>query len=73
MLNAVVQTTVSSKYKLSISGTMVGIGAALFHLSRTMSPTLGGVLMQKLGWPAIGSVGFAVSIVMTSLAVLRKD
>ena len=52
---------------------MVGIGAALFHLSRTMSPTLGGVLMQKLGWPAIGSVGFAVSIVMTSLAVLRKD
>ena len=52
---------------------MVGIGAALFHLSRTMAPTLGGLLMSSLGWPAIGSLGFAVSVVMTSLAILRKD
>ena len=50
---------------------MVGIGTALFHGSRTISPTLGGVLMQNYGFPAIGATGTIVSVLMAATALYK--
>ena len=54
---------------LYFSGTMVGLGTALFHGSRTISPTLGGFLMQNYGFPAIGATGAFVSVLMAATAL----
>ena len=54
---------------LSFSDTMVGLGSALVHGSRTISPTLGGFLMQNYGFPAIGATGAFVSVLMAATAL----
>jgi len=66
-----VMTRLTRSVDAKDTSTMVGIGTALFHFSRTLSPTLGGILMAKMGWPAIGHIGFVVSIFMASLSMVK--
>lgn len=66
-----VMTRLTRSVEAKDTSTMVGIGTALLHFSRTLSPTLGGVLMTKMGWPAIGHLGFVVSIFMASLSLVK--
>merc|ERR1712038_44144 len=66
-----VMTRLTKSVDAKDTSTMVGIGTALFHFSRTLSPALGGILMSKMGWPAIGHLGFVVSIFMASLSVVK--
>ena len=56
---------------LSFSDTMVGLGSALVHGSRTISPTLGGFLVQNYGFPAIGATGAFVSVLMAAAALYK--
>jgi len=67
-----VMTRLTKSVDASDTSTMVGIGTALFRLSQTISPTLGGILMQHYGWPALGYMGFFISIIMASLSLLRR-
>ena len=66
-----IMTRLTKSVDAKDSSTMVGIATALFYVSRTMSPTVGGVLMNKYGWSAIGQLGFAVSIIMASMSLVK--
>ena len=66
-----IMTRLTKSVDSSATSTMVGLATALFHFSRTVSPTVGGILMNQYGWPAIGQLGFAVSIVMATMSIVK--
>ena len=52
---------------------MLGLGTSLFHLSRTLAPSIGGLLMAQYGWSAIGLLGGTTSLALALLVMLRNE
>lgn len=48
----------------SLAGTMLGLCAAVQPLTRTLGPTLGGLLYRTWGVPVFGYVKFAVNFLV---------
>lgn len=53
------------------TGTMLGLCAAVQPLTRTLGPTLGGLLYRSFGVPVFGHVQFAVNL-LVFLALWRQ-
>ena len=50
-----------------IPGTIVGVNAMIFQVARILAPVLGGFLLEKVGFFALGYFGFSVSILTLTL------
>ena len=67
-----IMTRLTKSVASSETSTMVGVGTALFQLSRTLSPVCGGFLMRQYGWPGIGQAGALVSSLMVAFTLAKS-
>ncbi|KAJ1066034.1 hypothetical protein K5549_013547 [Capra hircus] len=70
-LNVVTDSMLTKAVSTSDTGTMLGLCASVQPLTRTLGPTLGGLLYRSFGVPVFGHVQFAVNFIV--LLVLWKQ
>uniref|UniRef100_A0A8C6FUH4 Organic cation transporter-like protein 2 n=1 Tax=Moschus moschiferus TaxID=68415 RepID=A0A8C6FUH4_MOSMO len=63
-LNVVTDSMLTKAVSASDTGTMLGLCASVQPLTRTLGPTLGGLLYRSFGVPVFGHVQFAVNVVV---------
>ncbi|XP_023393136.1 solute carrier family 22 member 18 isoform X1 [Pteropus vampyrus] len=63
-LNIVTDSMLTKAVSASDTGTMLGLCASVQPLTRTIGPTLGGLLYRRFGVPAFGHVQFAVNFLV---------
>ncbi|XP_015444391.1 solute carrier family 22 member 18 isoform X3 [Pteropus alecto] len=63
-LNVVTDSMLTKAVSASDTGTMLGLCASVQPLTRTIGPTLGGLLYRRFGVPAFGHVQFAVNFLV---------
>ncbi|XP_024604706.1 solute carrier family 22 member 18 isoform X1 [Neophocaena asiaeorientalis asiaeorientalis] len=63
-LNVVTDSMLTNAVSASDTGTMLGLCASLQPLTRTLGPTLGGLLYHSFGVPVFGHVQFAVNFLV---------
>ncbi|XP_054426730.1 solute carrier family 22 member 18 [Pteronotus mesoamericanus] len=63
-LNVVTDSMLTKAVSASDTGTMLGLCAAVQPLTRTLGPTLGGLLYRRFGVPVFGHVQFAVNFLV---------
>ena len=56
---------------MCISGAMLGVNMAVNSLIRTVSPTIGGYMLNNLGFSSFGYLGFVNSLLVVLFLVLR--
>ncbi|XP_045434217.1 solute carrier family 22 member 18 isoform X1 [Pipistrellus kuhlii] len=71
LLNVVTDSMLTKAVSASDTGTMLGLCAAVQPLTRTLGPTLGGLLYRGFGVPAFGHVQLAVNLLVL-LALCRQ-
>ena len=61
-------------YSYLISGAMLGLNMATNSFIRTISPTIGGIMLENFGFSSFGWFGFLASTVVTSVLFYKlKD
>ncbi|XP_027800247.1 solute carrier family 22 member 18 [Marmota flaviventris] len=70
-LNVVTDSMLTKAVSASDTGTMLGLCASVQPLTRTLGPTLGGLLYRSFGVPIFGHVQFAVNFFLL-LVLWRK-
>uniref|UniRef100_A0A8C6C6C4 Solute carrier family 22 member 18 n=1 Tax=Monodon monoceros TaxID=40151 RepID=A0A8C6C6C4_MONMO len=63
-LNVVTDSMLTNAVSASDTGTMLGLCASVQPLTRTLGPTLGGLLYHSFGVPVFGHVQFAVNFLV---------
>ncbi|KAM9078959.1 solute carrier family 22 member 18 isoform 3-T3 [Megaptera novaeangliae] len=63
-LNVVTDSMLTKAVSASDTGTMLGLCASVQPLTRTLGPTLGGLLYHSFGVPVFGHVQFAVNFLV---------
>ncbi|XP_046498888.1 solute carrier family 22 member 18 [Equus quagga] len=63
-LNVVTDSMLTKAVSASDTGTMLGLCAAVHPLTRTLGPTLGGLLYRSFGVPIFGHVQFTVNFLV---------
>uniref|UniRef100_A0A8C0CQA6 Solute carrier family 22 member 18 n=1 Tax=Balaenoptera musculus TaxID=9771 RepID=A0A8C0CQA6_BALMU len=63
-LNVVTDSMLTKAVSASDTGTMLGLCASVQPLTRTLGPTLGGLLYRSFGVPVFGHVQFAVNFLV---------
>ncbi|KAF6334285.1 solute carrier family 22 member 18 [Rhinolophus ferrumequinum] len=63
-LNVVTDSILTKAVSTSDTGTMLGLCASVQPLTRTVGPTLGGLLYRSFGVPVFGHVQFAVNFLV---------
>ncbi|XP_060160354.1 solute carrier family 22 member 18 [Globicephala melas] len=63
-LNVVTDSMLTNAVSASDTGTMLGLCASVQPLTRTLGPTLGGLLYHRFGVPVFGHVQLAVNFLM---------
>ncbi|ELR50030.1 Solute carrier family 22 member 18 [Bos mutus] len=63
-LNVVTDSMLTKAVSTSDTGTMLGLCASVQPLTRTLGPTLGGLLYRGFGVPVFGHVQFAVNFIV---------
>ncbi|KAB0356816.1 hypothetical protein FD754_000972 [Muntiacus muntjak] len=63
-LNVVTDSILTKAVSASDTGAMLGLCASVQPLTRTLGPTLGGLLYRSFGVPVFGHVQFAVNLVV---------
>ncbi|XP_048216995.1 LOW QUALITY PROTEIN: solute carrier family 22 member 18 [Perognathus longimembris pacificus] len=63
-LHVVTDSMLTKSVPAADTGTMLGLSASVQPLTRTVGPTLGGLLYRRFGVPVFGHVQFAVNILM---------
>lgn len=63
-LNVVTDSILTKAVSASDTGTMLGLCASVQPLTRTVGPTLGGLLYRSFGVPVFGHVQFAVNLIV---------
>ncbi|KAH3709494.1 solute carrier family 22 member 18-like isoform X2 [Dreissena polymorpha] len=54
------------------TGSMLGLNMASYSLIRTVSPTIGGYMLQAFGFPCFGYLGFLLSLIVTIILFQKK-
>jgi len=57
---------------LLFAGAMLGMNMAVNSLIRTVSPTVGGIMLSTYGFPSIGYLGFINSVLVTIYVLLQQ-
>ncbi|XP_066235732.1 solute carrier family 22 member 18 [Saccopteryx leptura] len=70
-LNVVTDSMLTKAVSAADTGTMLGLCASVQPLTRTLGPTLGGLLYRSFGVPVFGHVQFAVNL-LVFLALWRQ-
>nr|XP_004654283.2 solute carrier family 22 member 18 isoform X1 [Jaculus jaculus]XP_044987501.1 solute carrier family 22 member 18 isoform X1 [Jaculus jaculus] len=70
-LNVVTDSMLTKAVSASDTGTMLGLSASVQPLTRTLGPTLGGLLYRSFGVPIFGHVQLAVNLLVL-LVLWRK-
>ncbi|XP_019522852.1 PREDICTED: solute carrier family 22 member 18 isoform X2 [Hipposideros armiger] len=70
-LNVVTDSILTKAVSPSDTGTMLGLCASVQPLTRTLGPTLGGLLYRSFGVPVFGHVQFAINFLVL-LALWRQ-
>lgn len=70
-LNVVTDSMLTKAVSASDTGTMLGLCASVHPLTRTLGPTLGGLLYHRFGVPIFGYVQLAVNLLVL-LVLWRK-
>ncbi|KAK3588585.1 hypothetical protein CHS0354_001911 [Potamilus streckersoni] len=65
--NIVISSALTKTVEHTDTGAMLGLNMAVNSLIRTMSPTVGGIMLSSYGFPAFGYFGFGISILVTSV------
>lgn len=63
-LNVVTDSILTKAVSASDTGTMLGLCASVQPLTRTLGPTLGGLLYRSFGVPVFGHVQFAINFLV---------
>ncbi|XP_066108417.1 solute carrier family 22 member 18 [Saccopteryx bilineata] len=63
-LNVVTDSMLTKAVSAADTGTMLGLCASVQPLTRTLGPTLGGLLYRSFGVPVFGHVQFAVNLLV---------
>ncbi|XP_041361794.1 solute carrier family 22 member 18-like [Gigantopelta aegis] len=67
VLSAAVTKTVSD----ADTGAMLGLNMAVHSLVRTVSPTIGGYMLEHLGFPSFGYLGFVLCSIVTVVLFIK--
>ena len=52
------------------TGSALGLTLAFHALVRSITPTLGGLIFENIGWPFIGVIGYAIHLFLSGYIVL---
>ena len=63
--------SIFNQYFLLFLGAMLGVNMAVNSLIRTVSPTIGGYMLNSLGFSSFGYLGFLNSLLVAVFLVLR--
>lgn len=69
--NIVISSALTRTVEESDTGAMLGLSMATNSLIRTVSPTVGGIMLENLGFPSFGYLGFLSSGVVTSVLFVK--
>ncbi|CAH1247962.1 SLC22A18 [Branchiostoma lanceolatum] len=65
IMNTVISSTLTKVVPPDSTGTMLGLSMASNSIIRTMSPTVGGLMLGYAGYPSFGIVGFVVNTLLS--------
>ncbi|CAH1774902.1 unnamed protein product, partial [Owenia fusiformis] len=72
--NVIISSALTHTVPDEDTGAMLGLNMAVNSLIRTVSPTVGGIMLNTWGYPSFGYVGFvASSLVFIYLYFIRKE
>ena len=69
LINSILQSSVTKVVPASSTGTMLGLNMAVHSVIRTLSPSVGALIMSTYGYSSIGYLGVVCNIVV--LAMLK--
>ncbi|KAL3889020.1 hypothetical protein ACJMK2_001379 [Sinanodonta woodiana] len=69
--NIVISSALTKTVEHTDTGAMLGLNMAVNSLIRTMSPTVGGIMLSSYGFPIFGYFGFGISILVTSVLFVK--
>ncbi|XP_078664646.1 solute carrier family 22 member 18-like [Branchiostoma floridae x Branchiostoma belcheri] len=65
IMNTVISSTLTKVVPPDSTGTMLGLSMASNSIIRTMSPTVGGLMLGYAGYPSFGILGFVVNTLLS--------
>ncbi|KAL8584182.1 hypothetical protein ACOMHN_034868 [Nucella lapillus] len=71
--NVVITSALTHTVSEGDTGAMLGLNMAVNSLVRTFSPTLGGYLLNRFGFPSFGYFGVIVSLILTAILFVRHQ
>ncbi|XP_035660071.1 solute carrier family 22 member 18-like [Branchiostoma floridae] len=72
IMNTVISSTLTKVVPPDSTGTMLGLSMASNSIIRTMSPTVGGLMLGYAGYPSFGVLGFVVNTLLSVYMVFSQ-
>ena len=70
LINSILSSTVTKVVPPSSTGTMLGLNMAVHSVIRSISPSVGAILMANYGYSSIGYIGVICNVVVLTLLKL---
>lgn len=72
LMSVVISSALTHTVPDTDTGVMLGMNMAVNSLIRTISPTIGGIMLSAYGFPSIGYLGFINSLLVTIYMFLQQ-